>query len=114
MKAHHDQTSSHHSPSGSREPWVPLAFDKNKSPISFPVHANMKTPTLIVRLIGLYLLQSNIFALIQLRNVASVPPGAIDPASGIRIYVYVSLIIALVAVVFAGHLAHLLTIDTKE
>lgn len=75
----------------------------------------MKTPTLIVRLIGLYLIVQNTLALVQAQKIS-----AMDRSMGlaqqqivgdIRIYAIVGLLAGLVAAIFAGRLAHVLTID---
>jgi len=73
----------------------------------------MKTPTLIVRLLGIYLIYSEIFTLWQLGHVAKVPPGTEDPALFFRIYVLAGLFVGVISVVFAGRLARLLTFDAE-
>ncbi len=75
----------------------------------------MKTPTLIVRLVGLYLVAHNSLALVQAQKVA-----AMDRSMGlaqqqivgdIRMYAIAGLLLGLVTVIFAGRLARVLTFD---
>jgi hypothetical protein len=75
----------------------------------------MKTPTLIVRLVGLYLVAHNALALVQVQKAA-----AMDRSMGlaqqqivgdIRMYAIAGLLLGLVTVIFAGRLARVLTFD---
>lgn len=84
----------------------------------------MKTPTIIVRLGGLYLLTSSSIALIQIAKMhamqVSLPgvPGVQLPqysvVDDIQVYAWLHLVVGLVAVVFAGFLARLLTFDAEQ
>jgi uncharacterized membrane protein YqgA involved in biofilm formation len=74
----------------------------------------MKTPTLIVRLVGLYLIVHNTIALIQVQKINGM--GGVGPAQeqivgDIRIYAVAGLLAGLAAVIFAGPLARILTFD---
>ena len=76
----------------------------------------MKTPTLIVRLVGLYLMVNASLTLIQLRSVESMGPiGAAQQSTlgNIRIYAVLGLLIGIAGTLFAGPLARLLTFDAK-
>lgn len=75
----------------------------------------MKTPTLIVRLVGLYLLGSGMMVLLQLQKM-----GAMNAGMGLRqnsvvadaqLYAAIGSFIGLAATVFAGRLARILTFD---
>lgn len=78
----------------------------------------MKTPTLIVRLVGLYLVVHNTIALIQVQKIS-----AMDRSMGlsqqhvvgdIRLYAVIGLLAGLAAARFAGRLARLLTFDADD
>lgn len=78
----------------------------------------MKTPTLIVRLVGLYLIVSCSVNLIQIQKVQSFA-GSIgfgvqqqSVVSNIQSYAIVGLLVGLVMGTFAGSLARLLTFDS--
>ncbi|MDB6165783.1 MAG: hypothetical protein JWQ83_923, partial [Lacunisphaera sp.] len=67
----------------------------------------MKTPTLIVRLVGLYLIVHNTVALIQAQKINAM--GGVGFAQqqivgDIRIYAVVGLLAGLAAAIFAGPL----------
>lgn len=75
----------------------------------------MKTPTLIVRLIGLYLVVQNTFAMFQTQKVS-----AINRSMGLAqqqivgdlwTYAIIGLLVGLVTTIFAGRLARILTFD---
>lgn len=76
---------------------------------------SMTTPTLIVRLIGLYLVIQNTFALIQVQKMHAMAGGfaaAQQQITGdLRIYAVGALLIGLAATVKAGRLAQMLTFD---
>lgn len=78
----------------------------------------MKTPTLIVRLIGLYLVVQNIGALIQAHKAKAMFGGVrspqLDQIVEIQIYAAVFLVIGVVAVISAGRLAGILTFDAPR
>ena len=74
----------------------------------------MKTPTLIVRLIGLYMILQNTGTLIQTHKINTM--GEIGLAQqqivgDIWIYAVVGLLIGLAATIMAGRLARVLTFD---
>ena len=74
----------------------------------------MKTPTLIVRLVGLYLIGQNTIALIQAQKMNAM--GGMGLAQqqivgDIWIYAVVGLLIGLAATIMAGRLARVLTFD---
>ncbi len=72
----------------------------------------MKICTLIVRLLGLSLVFTSGAALYQLQRAKSMMGGLGNPFSGdIVAITVVQLIIGLVAAIFAGKLARLLTFD---
>jgi preprotein translocase subunit SecF len=75
----------------------------------------MKTPTLIVRLAGLYLLARGSITLIEIRQAQSFGIGAQQQSivSNIQLYAIVGLIVGIVATLFAGWLARLLTFDSE-
>lgn len=78
----------------------------------------MKTPTLIVRLIGIYLVVQNTGALIQARKVITIIGDTAVVQKQIlvtnQVYLAIGLIVGLIVVVFAGWLARILTFDSKE
>jgi len=84
----------------------------------------MKTPTIIVRLIGIYLLTNSVITLIQIGRMASMQqamPAMLtsnipqNPMLGdMQIYAWIGIIVGLVATVIAGVLARLLTFDSEE
>ena len=74
----------------------------------------MKTPTLIVRLVGLYLIVHNSIVLLQAQQINAM--GGIGLAQqqvvgDIRVYALVGLLVGLAAAIFAGLLARALTFD---
>ena len=77
----------------------------------------MKTPTLIVRLVGLYLLVTCAVGLMQLKKaqaMASQFGGANMPAmSDLGVYLWLGLGAGLAATLFAGPLARILTFDSE-
>jgi hypothetical protein len=79
----------------------------------------MKTPTLIVRLVGLYLLAVCSQALIQIYNLgAMVPRGAMNVnqqamIGNQQVYALVGLVAGIFATLFAGLLARILTFDSE-
>jgi hypothetical protein len=79
----------------------------------------MKTPTLIVRLVGLYLLASCAIGIMQIGQVESLagPVGVSTQQQSIvshmQIYCGFGLIIGLIATAFAGPLARMLTFDSE-
>lgn len=77
----------------------------------------MKTPTLIVRLAGLYLLVNCAITLIQVHRVQSAGPiGDAQAAtiSDIQTYAILGVLVGLAGTVFAGALARLLTLDAES
>ena len=76
----------------------------------------MKTPTLIVRLVGLYVLATSSIGLLQLHKVQAMagPFGATaNPMmTDISVYLWLGLIVGLGATIFAGLLARVLTFDS--
>jgi hypothetical protein len=75
----------------------------------------MKTPTLIVRLGGLYLLTTCSLGLIQLHKMHAMAGGAHNPVTGdFKLYLWGGLIVGLGATLFAGALARLLTFDSDQ
>lgn len=77
----------------------------------------MKTPTLIVRLVGIYLSIQSLIALVQISRftaLASGAPGASnDAVDQIRLLSILGLVVGLVATAFAGLLARWLTFDSE-
>lgn len=75
----------------------------------------MQTPTLIVRLGGLYLLASCSIGLIQLHKVQAIAAqfrmGQQQLSGDISVYLWIGLVIGLAATAFAGPLARILTFD---
>jgi H+/Cl- antiporter ClcA len=76
----------------------------------------MKTPTLIVRLAGLYLLVNCGLTLRQLHSLSAL--GPVGPAQqstlgDIQLYALLGLIVGLTGTLFAGLLARLLTFDAQ-
>lgn len=76
----------------------------------------MKIPTLIVRLTGLYLAVRCTITLLQVKKMAALVGGmatAQDQIVGdIRIYAIIGLVVGIIATMFAGVLARLLTFDS--
>ena len=76
----------------------------------------MKTPTLIVRLIGLYLLVQSSMVLVQLLRMKEMGGGLgmtqNQVVGDIRLYAVLGLLVGLAATVFAGRLAQILTFDS--
>ena len=75
----------------------------------------MKTPTLILRLIGLYLLTKCSFVLLHLKK-AQAMAGPFGGSSGpmveeLNFYLWIGLVLGMGATLFAGPLARLLTFD---
>jgi hypothetical protein len=77
----------------------------------------MKTPTLIVRLTGLYLLVSNTVGLLQLHKAKAMMGTFGTPQMQLmvdmQLYLWLGLLVGLAATVFAGFLARLLTFDSE-
>ena len=76
----------------------------------------MKTPTLIVRLVGLFLLVNNAITLVQIRSIQSLGPiGTTQQATigNFQTYAILGLLSGVVGTLFAGPLARLLTFDAK-
>jgi hypothetical protein len=74
----------------------------------------MKTPTIIVRLIGIYLLTNSIITLIQVGRMASMQQAQNPMLGDMQIYAWIGIIVGLVATAIAGVLARLLTFDSEE
>jgi hypothetical protein len=80
----------------------------------------MKTPTLIVRLVGLYLLLNGVIALLQVQKMEAMQvtlPGMPVQQNGVfgdvQLYAGISVFAGLALAVFAGRLAELLTFDSS-
>lgn len=77
----------------------------------------MKTPTLIVRLCGLYLLTTCSLGLLQLKEARAMAQqfggGQIPKVVDFQLYLWIGLVVALGATAFAGPLARLLTFDSE-
>ena len=77
----------------------------------------MKTPTLIVRLVGLYMVTTSTVGLLQLqkaRAMAGHMGGSQNQVLGdMQLYLWFGFLIGLGATVFAGRLAHILTLDSE-
>ncbi|MGA2445210.1 MAG: hypothetical protein ABSG50_07270 [Opitutaceae bacterium] len=76
----------------------------------------MKTPTLIVRLVGLYLLATCPVALFQIQKVHALAGASTlqDNLVGVfQFYAWLGLVVGLAATLFAGPLARLLTFDSE-
>jgi hypothetical protein len=79
----------------------------------------MKTPTLIVRLVGLYLLASCAVGIMQIGQMESLagPVGVSTQqqsvVSHMQVYCVFGLIVGLAATAFAGPLARMLTFDSE-
>ena len=76
----------------------------------------MKTPTLIVRLVGLYLLAGCSVLLFQIHKLQaqSVPNASQNDAlANSSLYAWLGLVAGVVATLFAGPLARLLTFDSE-
>lgn len=75
----------------------------------------MKTPTLIVRLIGLYLIVQNTVTLIQAQKINAMAGGMAPMqqqiVGDIRIYAIAGLLVGFAAAIKAGGLARFLTFD---
>jgi len=76
----------------------------------------MKTPTLIVRLIGLSMVVQNTLALIQAQKFNAMAGGVMAPmqqqvVGDIRIYAVACLLLGMAATIYAGGLARVLTFD---
>lgn len=74
----------------------------------------MKTPTLLIRLIGLYLLLQNTAALIQAQKLNTITRNAglpLQVAGNVQLYAIVGLLVGLGATLFAGAIARILTFD---
>ena len=77
----------------------------------------MKTPTLIVRLAGLYLFSSSALALLQFSKMTA-DSGILDGQQGqllsdFKLYLWSGVIVGLGVTAFAGPLARLLTFDSE-
>jgi hypothetical protein len=76
----------------------------------------MKTPTLIVRLCGLYLLVQCTITLLQLQRMGAMSGGMAlrqNPVTGdIQLYALAGWVSGLAAILFAGPLARILTFDS--
>lgn len=75
----------------------------------------MKTPTLIVRLVGIYLVVQSSMTLLQVQKMKAL--GGIGSAQNqivgdIWIYAIAGLVVGLAATAFAGIIARLLTFDS--
>jgi hypothetical protein len=77
----------------------------------------MKTPTIIVRLLGLYLLTNGIITLLQVSKMQAIGqgfPGVKNSVvDDIQLYGWLGLLVGLSATLFAGPLARLLTFDSE-
>lgn len=77
----------------------------------------MKTPTLIVRLVGLYLLTTCSISLLQLNKAQAIagqfggPPNQM--IADFSIYLWIGVIVGVGATIFSGPLARLLTFDSE-
>lgn len=72
----------------------------------------MKICTLVVRLVGLYLVSVGTVTLYQMQRAKSMMGGLGNPFSGDVVgFAIVQLIVGLLAVIFAAKLARLLTLD---
>ena len=74
----------------------------------------MKTPTIIVRLIGLYLTSTCSIALFQIHEMSAMPGGMQNPTlNAIETYSVLGLIVGIAASAFAGPIARILTFDAE-
>ena len=76
----------------------------------------MKTPTLIVRLCGLYLLMTSAGALLQVQKMYALAGSGMqqnEPFIYIQIFAGIGGVAGLAATLFAGPLARLLTFDSE-
>jgi hypothetical protein len=76
----------------------------------------MKIPTLIVRLIGLYLLATCSIGLFQVQKMQAIAGPAFrqnDLAGDLQIFAWLGLVVGFVATGFAGPLARFLTFDSE-
>ena len=76
----------------------------------------MKTPTLIVRLVSLYLVVNCTLTLLQIHSLSSMGPlgGAQQSTiSDLQLYAILGLIVGITGTAFAGPAARLLTFDAK-
>lgn len=98
--------------------WLACGVGTRKSPSRGPhLHHTMQVCVLIVRLIGLYLLLSNLAALLQLLRMKShIGAAALSSALSGDVIVIASIgaLLALVATLFAGRLVLLLTFDAND
>ncbi|HVU18666.1 MAG TPA: hypothetical protein VHD32_17310 [Candidatus Didemnitutus sp.] len=78
----------------------------------------METPTLIIRIAGLYLAYMSIIALVQIHQVHAMSVPVSSPQASlidnIGAQSILTLLIGLAAIVFAGRLARLLTFDAPR
>ncbi len=77
----------------------------------------MKTPTLIVRLVGLFLTLWSVQTFLQLRRAADFSSEELlaNPSlADAQLYAWLALIVGIVATAFAGQLARLLTFDAAS
>jgi hypothetical protein len=85
----------------------------------FGTSYGVKTPTLIVRLVGLYLVTSSAIALVQIQKMESMPgmmgmPANVNPMLGsMQFFAGLGLLVGVGATWFAGPLARLLTFDSE-
>jgi hypothetical protein len=73
----------------------------------------MKTPTIIVRLIGLYLLANCSIALLQIHQVGGIGMQANSIINNMQLYAIFGLVIGVATSLFAGPLARFLTFDAE-
>ncbi len=77
----------------------------------------MKTPTLIVRLLGIYLCVSAIGSLIVIHKAVKIGGATVTASGGpfgeFQVFAWLFLIVGIVGVMFAGPLARVLTFDSE-
>ncbi len=77
----------------------------------------MKTPTLIVRLVSIYLCLSCVGSLMMIHKAVTLGGATITASGGIfsemQVFAWLFLIVGIVGVMFAGPLARLLTFDSE-
>ncbi len=78
----------------------------------------MKTPTLIVRILGLYLLTTCSIGLLQMHRIQTLAPNVPTQQANVfgdlQIYLSLGLLVGLAATRFAGPLARVLTFDSER
>ena len=88
-------------------------FLRSENNIDRPKH--MKTPTLIIRLIGIYLIVTSITTMLQYKKMQGITSGflplQIQISGDVWTYVIVYLVVGLAATAFAGFIARILTFD---